>query len=143
MLIGSMLDDPKYVKVIEDLGGLVVTDSLCFGTRYYWDNIDESLDPIEGIAKRYLSKASCPRMTDGHAERAEFMMHLIKEFNVDGVILQRMKFCAVWWAEIFMLRDRLKEEGIPFLDLEREYVLGGVGQMKTRVQTFMEILEAK
>jgi benzoyl-CoA reductase/2-hydroxyglutaryl-CoA dehydratase subunit BcrC/BadD/HgdB len=141
MLIGSMLDDPEYIKIIEDLGGLVVTDSLCFGTRYFWDNIDESLDPMEGIAKRYLYKASCPRMTDRHAERANYMMDLIKEFNVDGVILQRMKFCAVWWAEIFMLRDRLKEEGIPFLDLEREYVLGGEGQMKTRVQTFMEILE--
>ncbi len=143
MLIGSMLDDPDYVKVIEDLGGLVVTDSLCFGTRYFWDNIDESLDPMEGIAKRYLTKASCPRMTNRHSSRADFMMELIKEFNVEGVILQRMKFCAVWWAEIFMLRDRLKEEGIPFLDLEREYVLGGVGQMKTRVQTFMEILETK
>ena len=86
------VNDPEYVKVIEDLGGLVVTDSLCFGTRYFWENIDESLDPMEGITKRYLSKASCPRMTDRHAERANFMMDLIKEFNVEGVILQMAKF---------------------------------------------------
>ncbi len=143
MLVGSMLDDPEYIKIIEDLGGLVVTDSLCFGTRYFWDLVDETLNPMDGLTERYLTKVSCPRMTDGQPGREEFVMKLIKEFNVDGVILERMKFCAVWWAEIFMIREKLKKEDIPFLELEREYVLSGAGAMKTRVQTFMEILEGR
>jgi benzoyl-CoA reductase/2-hydroxyglutaryl-CoA dehydratase subunit BcrC/BadD/HgdB len=143
MLVGSMLDDPEYVAIIENLGGLVVTDSLCLGTRYFWDLVNETIDPMEALSIRYLSKISCPRMTDGHLKRAEFMMDLIKEFNVDGVIFQRMKFCVIWSAEIFMLRNKLKEESIPFLELEREYVLSGVGAMKTRVQTFMEILKGR
>ena len=143
MIIGSMLDEPEYMKLIEDLGGLVVTDAQCHGTRYFWDLIDETKNPIDAIGERYLSKISCPRMTGKYTEREDFMVKLIKEFNVDGVILQRMKFCILWWAEIFLLRNRLKEEGIPFLELEREYVLSGAGAMKTRVQTFMEILEAR
>lgn len=143
MLIGSMLDEPEYIQIIEELGGLVVIDSLCLGTRYFWDLVDEKKNPIDSLAERYLSKISCPRMTDGQNQRAQFMMDLIKEFKVDGVIFQRMKFCALWWAEIFMLRNKLKEEGIPFLDLEREYILSGAGAMKTRVQTFMEILEVR
>ena len=36
MIVGSELDDPEYVQVIEDQGGLVVTDSICFGTRTMW-----------------------------------------------------------------------------------------------------------
>ncbi|MFW9823289.1 MAG: 2-hydroxyacyl-CoA dehydratase subunit D [Candidatus Thorarchaeota archaeon] len=143
MIVGSLLDEPEYLKVIEDLGGLVVTDSLCLGTRYFWDLVDEKSNPLDALAKRYLSKISCPRMSGGHDERSEFMMNMIKEFNVDGVIFERMKFCALWWAEIFMLRNRLKEEEIPFLELEREYILSGAGAMKTRVQTFMEILEQR
>ena len=82
-------------------------------------------------------------MSGGQLERSEFMLNMIKDFKVEGVIFQRMKFCALWWAEIFMLRNKLKEEGIPFLELEREYVLSGAGSMKTRVQTFMEILEQR
>jgi benzoyl-CoA reductase/2-hydroxyglutaryl-CoA dehydratase subunit BcrC/BadD/HgdB len=143
MVVGSMLDEPEYLKVIEDLGGLIVTDSLCLGTRYFWDLVDEDSNPLDALAERYLSKVSCPRMTDGQPERSKFMLNMIKEFKVDGVIFERMKFCALWWAEIFMLRNKLKEEGIPFLDLEREYVLSGAGAMKTRVQTFMEILEQR
>jgi bzd-type benzoyl-CoA reductase N subunit len=143
MVVGSMLDEPEYLEVIEDLGGLIVTDSLCIGTRYFWDLVDEESDPIDALAERYLSRVSCPRMSGGQRERSEFMMNMIKEFNVDGVIFERMKFCALWWAEIFMLRNKLKEEEIPFLDLEREYVLSGEGAMRTRVQTFMEILEQR
>jgi benzoyl-CoA reductase/2-hydroxyglutaryl-CoA dehydratase subunit BcrC/BadD/HgdB len=143
MIIGSMLDEPEYLQLIEELGGLVVTDSNCIGTRYFWDMVDETSSPLDALGERYLSKISCPRMTGVHLKRAQYMMDMIKEFNVDGVIFQRMKFCAIWWAEIFMLRDKLKEEGIPFLDLEREYVLSGAGAVKTRVQTFIEILEAR
>jgi bzd-type benzoyl-CoA reductase N subunit len=143
MIIGSMLDDPEYLKIIEDLGGLVVVDSQCLGTRYFWDLIDENKNPIDAIGERYLSKISCPRMAGKYPKREDFMMKLIKEFNVDGVIFQRIKFCILWWPEIFLLRNKLKDEGIPFLELEREYVLSGAGAMKTRVQTFMEILESR
>jgi benzoyl-CoA reductase/2-hydroxyglutaryl-CoA dehydratase subunit BcrC/BadD/HgdB len=143
MVIGSMLDDPEFLQLVEGLGGLVVTDSICLGTRYFFDEVDETINPLDSLANRYLSKISCPRMTDGHQDREDFMMKMIKDFNVDGVIFQRMKFCALWGAEIFMLRNKLKEESIPFLDLEREYVLSGTGAMKTRIQTFMEILDAR
>ena len=82
-------------------------------------------------------------MAGDQPARMEFVTDLINEFNIDGVILQRMKFCPLWWGDIFILRRKLKELSIPFLDLEREYVLSGAGAMKTRVQTFLEILEAR
>ncbi|MHA1131257.1 MAG: 2-hydroxyacyl-CoA dehydratase subunit D [Candidatus Helarchaeota archaeon] len=142
MLVGSLLDDPEYIKIIEDLGGLVVTDSLCYGSRYFWDLVDENEpNPLDALAKRYLSKTSCPRMSDGHPARFAFIKKMIKEFYVDGVIFERMKFCPYWWGEIFLLRDEFKELGVPCLDLEREYTLGGIGQMKTRIQAFLEVLD--
>ncbi len=140
MVVGSLLDNPEYVKIIEELGGLVVTDSLCHGTRYFWDLVDENSNPMEALAKRYMSKVSCPRMVDGHSQRMEFLLNSIKDFSCDGVIFERMKFCPLFWGEIWLMRKKLKELGVPFIDLERDYVLGGVGQMKTRIQAFMEVL---
>ncbi len=35
MIVGGELDDPEYIKVIEDQGGLVVADSLCFSSRLF------------------------------------------------------------------------------------------------------------
>jgi bzd-type benzoyl-CoA reductase N subunit len=143
MLIGSHLDDPDFVMMIEELGGLVVTDALCFGSRYFSEMVEENSNPMEALAERYLSKLSCPRMTGGHPQRAQFVMDQIREFQIDGVIIQRMKFCPTWWGEAFMLRDDLNKEGVPCLELEKEYVLSGVGAMKTRIQAFLETLEER
>ncbi|MDR9459595.1 MAG: 2-hydroxyacyl-CoA dehydratase family protein, partial [Dehalococcoidia bacterium] len=52
MVIGSILDDPAYIKIIEDVGGLVVTDSMCYGTRIFWTGVDEGeSDPITALAR--------------------------------------------------------------------------------------------
>lgn len=140
MLVGGLLDDPAYVNVIEDLGGLVVTDSLCFGTRIFWDQVDEQAeDPMEAMAKYYLrERIPCARMLGEHPRRLEFTREMLDTFKVDGVVFQRLKFCDLWGGEIYMLRRALRESGVPVLSLEREYLLSGLGQLRTRVQAFLE-----
>jgi benzoyl-CoA reductase/2-hydroxyglutaryl-CoA dehydratase subunit BcrC/BadD/HgdB len=66
---------------------------------------------------------------------------MIREFKVDGVIGEQIVFCDYWSGEHFLLDKQFKEEGIPFLKLDREYLLGGIGQLRTRVQAFLEIIE--
>jgi len=138
---GGELDDPEYIKLIEDLGGLVVTDFLCYGTRDFWDLVDEDRDPIPALAERYLESVSCPRMID-HPRRQKFMMDMARQFKVDGIIVQRMKFCDTWGGESAMMDwDIRKEESpTPYMVLEREYLMGPVGQMRTRVQAFLETI---
>jgi benzoyl-CoA reductase subunit C len=140
LVIGSILDDPEYIKVIESTGGLVVTDVLCFGTKNFRAEIDEKMkDPIAALAKFYIAdRPSCPRMFGDQLRRAQLVKDLVKEFKVDGVISERIVFCDQWAGEIFMLNDDLKEAGIPFLKLDREYIMAGAGQVRTRVQAFIE-----
>jgi benzoyl-CoA reductase/2-hydroxyglutaryl-CoA dehydratase subunit BcrC/BadD/HgdB len=63
---------------------------------------------------------------------------MIREFKVDGVIGERIVFCDYWSGEYFLLSKQFKGDDIPFLKLDREYLLGGVGQLRTRVQAFLE-----
>ena len=141
MLVGSALDDPEWVRIIEALGGLVVTDALCFGARYFAAAVDEKRAPLEALTERYLSRVPCPRMADGYRARVEYIKEMVETYHLDGLILERIKFCDLWSGEAFMLRSDLKELGIPFLELEREYILSGAGAMKTRVQAFIESIE--
>ena len=140
MLVGGLLDDPAYVNVIEELGGLVVTDSLCFGTRIFWNQVDEQAeDPMEAMARYYLrERIPCARMLGEHPRRLEFTREMLDTFKVDGVVFQRLKFCDLWGGEGYMLRRALRESGVPVLSLEREYLLSGLGQLRTRVQAFLE-----
>jgi len=140
MLVGSILDDPEYVKVIEDMGGLVVTDSLCFGTRIFWTDVDEKeKDPLQALAKYYIQdKPACPRMFDQQPSRSKLVQDMVKEFKVDGVIGLRMVMCDLWTGELFMMDKDLKAAKIPLIRLEREYAVVGAGQLRTRAQAFIE-----
>lgn len=143
MIEGSMLDNPAFVKVIEDQGGLVVTDSLCFGSRTLWKSVDETdPDPLTALARYHVGgRPSCARIIGEHPQRAAYVRDLIREFRVDAMLSERLMFCDVAGYEQFMLGGDLKEEGIPHLKLDREYLLGSVGQMRTRIQAFLESIE--
>jgi benzoyl-CoA reductase subunit C len=142
MIVGSELDDPEYIEVIEEQGGLVVTDSICYGTRTMWVDVDEqAADPVEALARYYIQeRPSCPRMNGDQPRRAKFLQDLIKEFEVDGVIGERMLFCDFWCTEHYMNKLDFKEAGVPFIQLDREYITSGKGQLRTRVQAFLETM---
>ena len=142
MIMGGILDDPQFVGVIEDQGGLVVTDSLCFGSRLFWQDVDEGVgDPLAALAQYYVAdRPSCPRVFGLYEKRAQFVRDMVRDFNVDGVILERLAFCDLWGFEQFTLSNDFKEWGIPLLMLDREYILSGVGQLRTRVQAFLETI---
>ena len=142
MIVGSELDDPEYLQVIEDQGGLVVTDSICFGTRTMWVDCSETEpDPVRALARYYIQeRPSCPRMNGAQPARATFVQDMVKEFAVDGVVGERMLFCDFWCAEHYMNKADLKEFGVPFIQIDREYIQSGKGQLQTRIQAFLETM---
>jgi len=78
MIVGSNLDNPAYLELMEDLGGLIVTDYLCNGTLYFWEQVDETLPPIEALARRSLHNLSCPRMIGDFPRRLNFIQEMLK-----------------------------------------------------------------
>jgi len=142
LLIGGMLDDPAYLEVIESLGGRIVGDQLCCGSKTFSTEADESIDPLQAIARRMLAHFPCPRMVSGYGIRLEGLSSAIRELRADGVICQRLKFCDLWGGETEMLRRSFREQiHVPLLVLERDYLTsGGLGQLRTRAQAFLESL---
>jgi len=56
------------------------------------------------------------------------------------VIFQRLSFCETCGFEQYSLSNDFRGWNIPLLCVDHEYILGGVGQLKTRVQAFLETL---
>jgi benzoyl-CoA reductase/2-hydroxyglutaryl-CoA dehydratase subunit BcrC/BadD/HgdB len=68
---------------------------------------------------------------------------LTRDFKVDGVISQIVRYCVPYAHDFPLLKDRLKVQDIPVLGLDVEYGTSGSGQIQTRVQAFLEMLEAR
>ena len=144
MVSGSVIDNPAMLKIIEDAGGLVVSDTLCFGARRsFREPIREDGDPLDALAECYYKQIQCPRMFDSYPERFESAMELARQADVDGVILQSIRNCDLHGIDNVMLEKDFEGRGIPVLVLEREYdALADTGRIKTRVQAFLERIGA-
>ncbi len=139
MLVGSASDDVNLVRLIEGDRALVVADNLCFGSRFHVDRVDETGDPFEALAGRYLAKNECPRMYGEYAGRLNMLIDKAKKAKVDGVLLQNIRFCDLHGSENGLFERDLEEAGIPCLKIEREYgPLVETGRLKMRVDAFLE-----
>ena len=143
MITGTVFDDPAFTELIEAQGALVVADRYCFGSLSGLDQIPEEGDPWENLAKHYAETCECPRMMENFEKRYQQRLDYRKEFDVEGIIIQTLKFCDLWAYEVPMNLDRLHAEKIPVVKIEHEYQLNGEGQIKTRVQAFVESIENK
>ena len=105
--------------------------------------MDETIDdPLDALAKHTIQdKHHCPRLFGEFKRRSQFIQDMVKEYNVDGIIGLRMAFCDLWAGEYYMINLDMKEANIPFFHMDREYMMvGTAGQVRTRVQAFMETL---
>ena len=144
MVVGSVLTNPAFIKSIEDQGALVVTDELCTSTRYWGDKVvlDDGRPILEAISRRYLNNFPCARRYPSD-ERFNRIIDFARDFKVDGVISEIVRYCVPYAHDLPLLTDRLTEQGIPTLALDVEYGTAGSGQIATRVQAFLEMMEAR
>lgn len=142
MIISDPGDNSFLADLIEEQGGLVVFDETCLGAKTMWQVCGETgSDPLRSIAKYYAAdRISCPRIAGDYPRRAKFIIDMAGEFNVDGVVGSRLTSCEPSSTEHSMLKSHLKAAGIPFLSVEREYMSASKGQLRTRIQAFIETI---
>ncbi len=148
LVVGSEVDDVDMIKLVEESGARVVADRYCFGSFPGRQEIrlNDKEDILTQICAQYMHSCMCPRHMnlDKFKKRKEYVNALAKEFHADGIIYEQMKFCDPWAYErmtgTHMLRD---EYNYPVLSIDRPYAVGSSGQIRTRVQAFVESIEIK
>jgi benzoyl-CoA reductase/2-hydroxyglutaryl-CoA dehydratase subunit BcrC/BadD/HgdB len=142
LLSSDLLDNPAYLDLVEEEGCLVAMDDLDTGSRYFWEVVDGgSEDPAYALARRYLKNRSA-RMLDWN-EQAEQLIQWAREFHIDGVLDLPDRYDYPRGYRRPSLERCLKQAGIPVMSFERDYHLANVGQLKTRIKAFIEMLESK
>lgn len=148
MLAGSPIIWPnwKLPNIVEEAGAIIVCDELCTSNRVLSDRlvVDEYTmsGMVEALAERYLYPCSCPCFTPND-ERQDMIIEMIRKYNVEGVIYHILRGCHLGTIEFTRIQRTLKSQDIPVLRIESEYEKGDVGQVKIRVEAFMEILHGR
>ena len=144
---GNEIDDVAFIRLIEESGAQVVIDDLCTGTRSFWDDVPETEDPLDGIANRYFG-THCPRSNVPKTETREkdlearfgHIGRFIGEWNANGTIFYIVRYCDTCELEGPDLREYLNGMGLPVLMIEDDYSVSTIGQLRTRIQAFIEMI---
>ena len=152
MIWGSILDNTILVEMIEQLNADVVMDDTCVGSRAFFEDVKVTADPLDGLAEHYLNHIKCPRtfVADYYAHSKDYAGDLkarfgylgdyARDWQVNGVILEALRYCDTHGYEVPAIKDYFKQTGLPTIYLEHDYTRGMLSQLKTRVEGFLEII---
>ena len=147
-VVGSEIDDPDLIRLIESCGALVVADRYCYGSFPGRQEIvlTDGEDALTQVCRWYLQHTECPRQSALHRVqyRNDHVAQLVHDFKADGAIYEQMKFCTYWSYERVIANQVMpRDYGIHILSIDRPYIAGQSGQLRTRGQAFVESLEMK
>jgi benzoyl-CoA reductase/2-hydroxyglutaryl-CoA dehydratase subunit BcrC/BadD/HgdB len=146
LITGSPMSVPnwKVHDLVEKAGGVVVSEELCTGSRYYEKLVAEDATTIEGllddIAEKYLD-INCACFTPNPG-RIEDVLRLAEEYKADGILHYALQFCAPYQIEATTVERAARDAGLPVLRVDTDYSMEDVGQLGTRVEAFLEMLKA-
>ncbi len=140
LISGSVCSHPEIHQMIENKGGVVVWDDLCSGSRYFEGIADETLAPLQAVSRRYTERYVCPAKHLGVEFQMENLKNLIKKHRVDGILFMLLKFCEPFSFDYPDIKKELEKMEIPFLLVEMDRHNEVDEQMRTRIDTMLEIL---
>jgi benzoyl-CoA reductase/2-hydroxyglutaryl-CoA dehydratase subunit BcrC/BadD/HgdB len=142
MLSGSPMALPnwKIHNLIESAGGIVINEESCIGTRYFNDNISETSNNLDeqlsALTDRYM-KINCACFTPND-DRLNQIFEEYKASKADGLIHYSLQFCHTYNIEAIKIKEICDKNGIPFLAIETDYSSEDIGQLRTRIEAFLE-----
>jgi benzoyl-CoA reductase/2-hydroxyglutaryl-CoA dehydratase subunit BcrC/BadD/HgdB len=142
-LFGNVLPDPDVFALIEGCGASITDEDFCTGARMVTLLPEEGPgDVFSRIARGLLQRTPCARTFDPASplKIAESILENAKASGAKGAIGYTVKFCDPYLARFPSIRDTLKKAGIPLLLLEGDLTLRSIGQHRTRIEAFIEML---
>jgi benzoyl-CoA reductase/2-hydroxyglutaryl-CoA dehydratase subunit BcrC/BadD/HgdB len=137
---GNMTHSDTWFSLIEEAGALIVQDDLCSGARTFRLAVREDLDPVEALTDRYFNSYFCPTKYMGAQAHVESLLKDVQDSGAKGVIFLLYKYCEAHFFDYPDLKLVLESKGIPTLLLEMEEPSYSIGQLKIRIQAFVEML---
>lgn len=148
MVLGTPFAPPnwKLHNAVESSGGVIINEESCIGHRYFKDNVN--LDDVndedtlmERLMQRY-SEIDCACFTP-NTPRIDKILKMYEDRKADGVIYYTLSFCHTYNVESHLVTEALEAAGIPCLVIESDYSPEDAGQIKTRVEAFLESISFK
>jgi benzoyl-CoA reductase subunit C len=147
-LSGHLCQAPKLevLQMIEDCGAVVVDDDLYHGSRYISLDADETGDPVKALTRWYLGRNTivpCPTRLDPKVDWDGWLLEKVHAAGAEGLIVLLAKFCEPHYFYYPRIKKTFEANGFPHLLLETEHETMAGGNMRVRIESFVEMIQRR
>lgn len=141
VVMSGVLPHPlELLGLLDQLGVAVVDDDLISCGRRLLTPPAPPGDPFEALTDAYFRMPPCSTRTSSLQERLDHLLGKVERSGARAVVFCLVTFCEPELFDLPQVVQGLKERGIRSLVLETDLDQGLSGQMSTRVEGFVELL---
>ena len=140
VVTGISVEPYDVLDIFEENGLAIVADDLAQESRNFRQDVPEDADPLMALARAWNDFDGCSLATDADKPKGRMLIDAVKKYGADAVVVCMMKFCDPEEFDYPILLNEFEEAGVrsQFIEIDQEST--AFEQVKTRLQTFAEIL---
>jgi benzoyl-CoA reductase/2-hydroxyglutaryl-CoA dehydratase subunit BcrC/BadD/HgdB len=143
LLVTGYVPEPSgLLEILNQAGAYVGADDYAAVGRRISSPVPPSGDPWADLVARTLAAPPCPTRGVDQKARLAYLTALAARANVRGVLVHVQKFCEPELFDVPAIRAAFAAQGLPVLVLEGELEREVSGQTVTRLEAFVELLQA-
>ena len=140
IVTGIQVEPYDVLDIFQENGFAIVADDLAQETRNFRQDVPDDDDALMALARAWNEFDGCSLATDANKPKGQMIIDAVKKYGADAVVVCMMKFCDPEEFDYPILLQELEAAGVKNLYIEVDQESTAFEQVKTRIQTFAEIL---
>lgn len=140
IVTGIQVEPYDVLDIFQENGFAIVADDLAQETRNFRQDVPDDDDALMALARAWNEFDGCSLATDANKPKGQMIIDAVKKYGADAVVVCMMKFCDPEEFDYPILLQEFEAAGVKNLFIEVDQESTAFEQVKTRIQTFAEIL---
>jgi len=140
IITGLLAEPDEFLDLFAENSLVIVADDLAQESRQFRVQAVQEGDALSRMARRIADQDGCSFLYDDEKSRGAMLLDMKNRYGADGIIYCQLKFCDPEEFDYPIIKREMEEAGVPLLYIEIEQQMDSVEQLRTRIQTFAEIL---
>ena len=140
IVTGIQVEPYDVLDIFQENGFAIVSDDLAQETRNFRQDVPDDDDALMALARAWNEFDGCSLATDANKPKGQMIIDAVKKYGADAVVVCMMKFCDPEEFDYPILLQEFEAAGVKNLYIEVDQESTAFEQVKTRIQTFAEIL---
>lgn len=140
VVTGLMMEPEKLLDVFTENHFTILSDDLAHESRQFRTPARDTGTAMEKIAYRMIDLKGDTFFYEENKSKGQRLIRAVREDKADGVVVCMFKFCDPEEFDYPVYKKELSDAGIPMLYIEVDQQMDSVEQIRTRIQSFAEML---